>query len=355
MARKKSRYYKVRGRLYELAVEELVKKAGFETDRDKLKDIGIRQISKNGRSVHGRGGTYRADVIGLYSLPIPFTYPMLLIGEAKYQKEKVSIAEAREFLGIHTDISQYPRINTKSKLWKYSEMFKETRYNYAPVMFSANGFRRNPQALLYAHGIYFISYENSPIFGTIKKALERLLKQIKTAKMLDDDMALLNRAKSLSEIKNIRADAKKKKFNYALGKLLAITQATNSYIGMLDNTLMLHILSNTQLRRPTYEVMEAYPQLMEGNFILLKSSNKERARKIGGFSLPSQFLERYVKNATENGKPCFNELVIYKNYEGKLFPIYVKLAEQGRKEIIDMALAADTMKNKKGRLRGRRT
>ncbi|MEM3685239.1 MAG: hypothetical protein QXT39_06225, partial [Conexivisphaerales archaeon] len=119
MARKKSRYYKVRGRLYELAVEELVKKAGFETDRDKLKDIGIRQISKNGRSVHGRGGTYRADVIGLYSLPIPFTYPMLLIGEAKYQKEKVSIAEAREFLGIHADISQYPRINTKSKLWKY--------------------------------------------------------------------------------------------------------------------------------------------------------------------------------------------------------------------------------------------
>ncbi len=120
MVRKSHQYYNIRGRLYELAVDELVQKAGFETDRNKLRSLGIKQLSTKGRTVHGRGSTYQADIVGLYSLPIPFTYPLLLIGEAKYHQTKVRLNEARQFLGVHTDISQYPKINTKSKEFKYS-------------------------------------------------------------------------------------------------------------------------------------------------------------------------------------------------------------------------------------------
>ena len=312
----------------------MIKKAGFETDREKLKEFGIKQLTKNSRGIHGRGGTYKADVIGLYSLPIPFTYPMLLVGEAKYHKGKVTIAEARQFLGVYTDISQYPRINTKSKQWKYSEMFKETRLNYVPVMFSANGFQRNPQALLYTHGIYFISYENSPIFGAIKKRLESLLKQIDISKVQDQDMSVMYKAKSIAEIKIIGAQAKRPGFDKAIAKLLELYKITNSYIAMLDNTLMLHILSKTRLRRPSQNAIECYPELIKDNFILLRYSTKKRSRKLGGFSIPSQFLEQYVKNAIRQQKPVFKELVIYKNHEGKLFPIYLKFSEEGRNNII---------------------
>jgi len=319
-------------------VEELVKKAGFETDREKLKDLGVKQLTKNFRKIHGRGGTYEADVIGLYSLPIPFTYPMLLVGEAKYQKDEVKIGQARQFLGIYTDISQYPRINTKSKQLKYSEMFKETRFNYVPVMFSANGFQKNAQALLYAHGIYFISYENSPIFGAIKKHLESLLKQIDISKVQDQDMSIMYKAKSIAEIKNIGAQAKRPGFDKAIAKLLELEKNTNSYIAMLDNTLMLHILSKTRLRRPSQNVIECHPELIKDNFIQLRYSAKKRSRKIGGFSMPSQFLEQYVKNAIKQQKPVFEELVIYKNHEGKLFPIYLKFSEEGRNNIINTVI-----------------
>jgi hypothetical protein len=339
MPRRARRYYIIRGRLYELAVEELVKKAGFETDKSKLRASGITQISERTQSIHGRGGTYKADVVGLFTLPIPFTYPILLLGEVKYHNAKVAIKEAREFLGIHTDVSQYPRINTKSRNLKYAEMFNEARYNYAPVMFSANGFHRNPQALFYTHGIYFISYENSPLFADVRKRLDALLKQIETSEVKDEDMSMLYHAHSLSALSNLRSEAKRTKFQEKYNKLIEVTNGLRSYIGLLDNSVIVHVLSNKRLRRPTPKVRESYSRLLEGNYIELRNTANPRSWILGGFSMPSQFLERYVKHATKHQKPCFSELVIYTQIDGRLYPVYFKLSDDGRSKIIEQVQA----------------
>ena len=333
MPRRSRRYYIIRGRLYEIAVEELIRKAGFETDKSKLRSSGLTQISKR-LTVHGRGSTYNADVVGLFSLPVPFTYPILLIGEMKYHNGKVSIKEAREFLGTYTDLSQYPRVNTKGREWKYSQTFNETRYSYAPVMFSANGFHKNPQALFYTHGIYFISYENSPIFSDIRRNLEGIIKQMKVKKMEKSDLTVFYNAHSLTDLNSLRAEVKKRNFVAKFGELLNLINNLNSYIGVLDNAIIVNVLSDKKLRNPSLIVRESYPKLLRNNFIQLRNTAKPNSAILGGFSVPSQFLENYIKHNAKKQKPCFRELVIYIMKEDHLFPVYLKLTEEGSTKII---------------------
>ncbi|MBO8180641.1 MAG: hypothetical protein H0Z19_09240 [Archaeoglobus sp.] len=76
----------LKGRLFELVITQLLQKAGFEVDRDK---IDIPQLTKTKKKLHGRGSTFAPDVVGIYRFPIPFVYPILLIGECKYYSKNI--------------------------------------------------------------------------------------------------------------------------------------------------------------------------------------------------------------------------------------------------------------------------
>lgn len=318
-----------KGILFEIVVERLINKAGFETNRNKL---NIKQFTKTKR-LHGRGSTYNPDIVGIFKLPVPFSYPILLIGETKYYKKKVNLKTVREFLGAFIDTSQYPRIETKSRsLTKYEQLFYKERFNYVPVIFSSKGFAKNAQALMYVHGVYFISYENSPMFDVIRKNIEKLLKKINFSKVKSEDLRL-EKGISLKRLYNMREEIKKEGFDEALSNLINSVEDTNSYIGVLDGLWVINFLSKKKLK-PSIKIRRSYIKLLNENYIQVRNTENPRSHILGGFSLPTFFLQNYVKYSNKKGKEILQDLVLYLERDNRIYPYYVEFSDESRKEII---------------------
>ena len=263
-------------------------------------------------------------------MTIPFSYPFLLIGEAKNYSTPVQIKQVREFLGAFIDISQYSRINTKSKyLTKYSQIFNEKRYNYVPVFYSVSGFAKNAQALMWSHGIYFVSYENSVIMDKIKKRMNFVLNQIDYRELKNEDVWNL---KELNNFDNIPAYATKKNYNLNLDKLKKVLEPINSYFGLLDNTWPIHFITKSKSKlKPVLKIKEC-SFIVSGDQITLKRTLHLKSQNLGFFSLPKYFLAEYRKiSKKKNGKPL-TELLLFIKEKDKIFPQYIKLSPRNKNE-----------------------
>lgn len=315
----------VQGKLFEFVLRKLIQQAGY---RDS--DISQLTQNKNRRRLHGRGGTYDPDFVGEFAFTVPFSYPSLLVGEAKYYSKPLGIKQVREFLGAFIDISQYARINTKSRsLLKYSQIFLEKRYSYVPVIFSINGFVKNAQALMYAHGIYFVSYENLSLFNNIRLAIDQISKKINFKKVKTSDISQLT---DVISIKNFGSSAKKRGLDQRVDALVSLITPVRSYLGILDNMWPIHFLYDG--RRPVMHSLKVKSSgyVRRGNLVEVKKTNKKNSQAMGTFVLPKYFIEEYEKMAKKKNKSILTELILFIPREDRIFPCYIKLSklEKGR-------------------------
>lgn len=312
----------IRGRLFEFILADLIKRAGFTLNPD------IPQLTKFGKKkkLHGRGGTYAADFIAEFPITLPFSYPFLLLGEAKYYKKPLGIKEIRAFLGAFIDVSQYARINTKSRsLFKYSQIFLDKRYNYIPVIFSSGGFVKNAQALMWTHGIYFLSYENSPIIENIRKKIEFLINNINFKEI---NQIEINKITSIDSLQQIKQSAKKENFDKALKQLKELINPINSYFGILDKIWPVHFLSKLkQGIKPKMKIKKCSFVRDENKLIIKRTTNKN-STNAGFVTLPKYFLDEYEKIAKKKGQPILKELILFIPIENKVFPYYIELEER---------------------------
>lgn len=317
----------VRGKLFEFILRKWIEQAGFNLD------IDIPQMTRfsSKKRLHGRGGTYDPDFIAEFPITIPFSYPFLLIGEAKNYSTPVQVKQVREFLGAFIDISQYSRINTKSKsLTKYSQIFNEKRYNYIPVFYSVSGFAKNAQALMWAHGIYFVSYENSTIMEKIKNKMNFVLSQIDYKELKNEDVYNL---KELKDFDNIPNYATKENYLLNLDKLQRILEPINSYFGLLDNTWPIHFITRGKHKlKPIMKIKECSFVVNEDQ-ITIKRTLHPKSQNWGFFSLPKYFLAEYKKVSKKKNKKTLIELLLFIKERDKIFPQYIKLTPRDKNEI----------------------
>ena len=311
----------IKGRIFEFILSDLIKRAGFLLNPD------TPQLTKFGKKkkLHGRGGTYAADFIAEFPMTIPFSYPFLLLGEAKYYKKPLGIKEVRSFLGAFIDVSQYVRINTKSRsLFKYSQIFLDKRYTYIPVIFSSGGFVKNAQALMWTHGIYFVSYENSPVIDKIRKKIENLINKINFKAINQKE---INKIKSIDDLSSLNSTVKKENFDKVLEELKNLINPIKTYFGILDGTWPIHFLSNLKREiKPATKIKEC-SFIRKENSLIIKRTTHKNSTKWGSITLPRYFINEYEKMAKKKGKQILNELILFIPKENKVYPYYIRLKE----------------------------
>ncbi len=313
----------LKGRLFEILIERVIQKAGFETNRDV---VNIRQFTKR-KTMAGRGGTYRPDVVGLFKLPVPFSYPLLLIGECKNYNRKLPINTTREFLGCITDIQQFNNINIKTREPKFSQLFKQDRYFYLPVLFAVKGFYKNPQVLMYVHGINFVSYENLPITLQFDKITKTLLDEINEGAQYKTVKNSIDKVSYFEDLNKINNKLWKKDISPQIVALKKLIDENSSRLGVMDKMFTLHII-----RRNKYKDKISRRETMvevkydKGYFKIKKGSTI-----IGYFSIPQDTLKSYIKNKKDSS---FREIVIFNIINNLLFPTYYKIREESRSKIL---------------------
>lgn len=271
----------IKGAIFEATLRALIKKSGFH------RNIYTDQLTKKQERLRGRGSTYDPDILGQFSLGIPFVNPILIIGEAKYYAFPLGMGTVREFLGSYIDFSQFPSLDTtKAKEARYATLY-EPRFNYCPILFSVKGFQLKAQGLMFAHGINFISYENSEIMKKIFELVEDLLGKLKLTKFAKGDYKSLN---DLDTIKDLRDDLKKAFFSNSLTNLLNYISGLDSIMGILDLRFPVHILYAKQVKVDLSK--EVIIELDKKNKFILKSVS---GRKYGEFSISTSFLTEYLK------------------------------------------------------------
>lgn len=327
----------VKGKLFEKALQTLLIKAGFATDV-----FGL-QVTRNQKRLHGRGATYDPDFFKQFSLGIPFVNPLMLVLEAKNYNHRVGLSVVREFLGAFIDISQYARIDTKKGGQKRYDVMFDTRYTYCPVLFSLKGFQRRAEGFMFAHGIDFISYENSEIMAKILVLLDRLLEQLDFSKFQSDDFHLFD---DLSQIGNIHDEAKRSNFINAYNDFTNYLNKVNSLIGVLDFKYPVHILYEHGIS-VSYAREVRLVQKKENLFILENIVK----RKFGEFSFSRTFLKDYVAYAQKRGSIdsilkeidvvqttkdgiCLRKLKIDNNSKQELITQLLKISENQTEEAV---------------------
>lgn len=309
----------IKGRIFEFVISKLLEKAGFnlKIDSDQL-------VKSKKKRLRGRGSTYDPDFLGEFPIVIPFSYPLLLVGEAKYYKKRLSTEDIRHFLGAFMDVSQFARIDTKSKAFKYSQIFFNKRHSYIPVIFSKSGFQKNAQALMWTHGIYFVSYENSTIFKEICAKIDALLNKIIYKQIKKEDLKKLI---SLESFKDLNYLAKKENYDLSFEKLTKSISPTQSYFGILDGLWPIHFLTkNKRGIKPSLKIRECSCVEKE-NQIIVKKTRHINSASLGNFSLPEYFLKEYRKISSKINKKILHELILYIPKENKIFPNYLNLKE----------------------------
>jgi len=277
---------RIKGKIFELVLRELLSKAGFSTDVDS------RQITRNQKRLHGRGSTYDPDFFGQFRMGIPFVHPIMIVAEAKYFNSKVHLGKVREFLGAYIDFSQYARVNTMvSGDERYSVLYS-TRFTYCPIFFSVKGFDKSAQGLMYAHGINYISYENSDIVNRIFKLIEGLLKTINFSKFKSKDFKVFDELRTINQL---GTELKKNNFDNALNKLQKYLSNVNSLIGVIDLKYPVNILHNRKIAASKLKKIRIKRLTNEHFFI-----ENTAGRKYGEFSLSGNFFNGYVSYAKKN-------------------------------------------------------
>lgn len=271
-----------KGVLFEAIIKTLVRKAGF------VEDEHSDQLTVTKRRMHGRGGTHQTDVVARFELGIPFVHPLLLVGEVKWYGRPITIKEIREFLGMFTDVTQYHRIDTR-KGWqkRYQDIFRP-RHTYCPVFFSMRGFDRSAEGLMFAHGIFPVSYENNYLMGRISKLAETILNRVRFSKMTASDFVSFRETDTLEAL---RTELRKPGYEEGVRRLRARLLSTNSHIGVLDKRFPINVLSSK--KTVPKHGMQVRLLLLAATAIKIVSTTN---RDYGQFSVSRYFLRAYVRH-----------------------------------------------------------
>ncbi|MCL4339158.1 hypothetical protein M1271_05710 [Patescibacteria group bacterium] len=313
----------IKGKLFEKILQLLLIKAGFSTD------VTGMQVTLNQKKLHGRGATYDPDFFKQFSLGIPFINPLMLVLEAKNYNKPIGLKIVREFLGAFIDVSQYVRINTKKfGQLRYDVLF-DTRYNYCPVIFSLKGFQKRAKGLMFAHGINFISYENSEIMANILVLLDELVGKINFSRFQKEDFQLFE---DLQQIKNLRSIAKRSGFNIALDNFTVYLNKVNSLIGVLDFKYPVHILYEKSIAASYVRNVRIVHK--KDNLFILENIVK---RKFGEFSYGKVFLKEYIQYAQKRGliDKILTEIDVVQVTKDTMTLRKLKIDETSKQELIN--------------------
>ena len=163
-----------KGYLYEIFITHLLKQNSFlhckKNNNDNHEDniannkykCGV--VSENGE-LEGRGTKHQIDFIGIYTINIPFVYPIRILTECKYwTKESGSLFKPvdksfiREYIGVSKDISENYHSN---------DLNQKTRFLDIPIVFSASGFDVEAERLAWAQGINLVSHSEIPVLRDV--------------------------------------------------------------------------------------------------------------------------------------------------------------------------------------------
>jgi len=318
-----------KGRLFEFILAEILKKSGFTGE------LNSDQVTKNKKKLHGRGATYAPDFYGVFNVGIPFVNPLLLIVEAKYFNKPVRLSTVREFLGAYIDFSQYVKIDTKASWQKKYQKLYETRYTYCPIFFSMKGYEKPAQAFMYAHGINYISYQNS---NTIEKALElsrAILSEINFTSFTQNDFKKFT---SIESIGSLRMKLRKEKFDKCFSRLSRYFRLLNSFIAVIDYRFPINILHKGRISKSWYKRVRL-EHAGNGKFYLKNA----KSRQVGEFTLPKYFLKEYVNYSKRKGalEEIFNQINIIVQEKDRFEIKNLVITEPSRKLLIETMLHID--------------
>ena len=147
----------LRGRLFELALIKLLESSDFTiVDPVNEMDTRVKESRDGFIEFKGRGCWHQIDLPFDYKRVTPFTYPMRLLGEAKFYKTEISKKYIREYIGVLKDIQENYFVEDGDDIKNLAKRRIEVG-----SYFSANGFQAEAEKLAYAHGIRTISYKNN--------------------------------------------------------------------------------------------------------------------------------------------------------------------------------------------------
>ncbi len=325
--KKKTNYFQsrnlIKGKLFESVLRTLLLKSGFSPD------ISTDQLTRNLKRLHGRGSTYDPDVLGQFVLGIPFVNPILVVGEAKHYAQKVTLGEVRAFLGSYIDFSQYQKVDTKSYGDARYSILYQTRFTYCPIFFSVSEFQRSAEALMFVHGINYISYENSNIIATLAKYMDLVLDEINFIKVQKEDYKKFENTETVKDITNA---AKKDGFAGKLDILTSYLNRVDSIIAVLDLKHPIHIL---------YEKKVTADKLKKDRIVKTKKNlyflENTSGRKYGEFSLTPEFIENYVKFANKKGltDKIFKQVDVITKIKDSWSMKQLLIDDDSRKALID--------------------
>ena len=157
----------LKGYLFEIVMLELLCKNGFSVVNSATEPKNRVRENRDGFiEFRGRGCWHQIDCPCDYDTLIPFTYPLRLLGEAKFYKSPLEKTHIRSFIGVIKDIQENYFIDEGIDV-----DHAYPRKNEIGVYFAANGFQAEAEKLAYAHCIKTISYSNNYIIDRIKDCI----------------------------------------------------------------------------------------------------------------------------------------------------------------------------------------
>ncbi len=174
----------LRGYLFEVIISELLYKNGFDKiDLNHEPNDRAREIRKDFIEIKGRGCWHQIDCPFDYNRPVPFSYPLRILGEVKFYKSPLSKKHIREYIGVLKDIQENYFV---SDIENPNDVYP--RKMEIGVYFSATGFQEEAEKLAYAHGIKTISYSNNCIIDNLKNLIIEIEENYLSVRCMNPDV-----------------------------------------------------------------------------------------------------------------------------------------------------------------------
>lgn len=158
----------LRGLVLEELLARLLQDNGYRLLVSEKQDPEALVQANHGLLVRGRGGNHQADVIGEFDLPVPFSLPLRVFVEAKFNKHRVRLPIVRNAYGtIHDVNEQYSPFSFGA------HPVSIRRYHYRYTLFSASGFTTDAQRYALAHQISLVDLSN-PGFASFLDLVEQV-------------------------------------------------------------------------------------------------------------------------------------------------------------------------------------
>jgi len=180
------------GYILEEVLAYLIRTTGYELLVDPKQDPRELDRRGNGLVIKGRGAVHQVDVLGELKWIPAFTFPLRLIVEAKFRKNKTGIDIVRNAVSVVLDVNQ-----NNSPTWE--QKIFSPKYQYVYAIFSTSGFTKPAMDLAIAHQISLIDLSVSE-YAQLRDAIERAASDI--LKIDNREQKIDNREQLVSRLRN---------------------------------------------------------------------------------------------------------------------------------------------------------